>query len=112
MNVVLFSADLMLYSAVSGAAAAAGHSFQSSTSVDALSSVLQDPETILCLDLNAATADPAVLAATMHPSALARSIAFGPHVHTEKLKAASSAGFGHVMPRGQFVAQAASLLKR
>lgn len=112
MKVVLFSTDLMLYSSVSGAAAAAGHSFRSDTNLDALASLLQDPETILCLDLNAATADPTVLAAALHPSSLARSIAFGPHVHTEKLKAASAAGFGHVMPRGQFVAQVATLLKQ
>jgi hypothetical protein len=111
MKVVLFSTDLMLYSSVSSAAVAAGHSFQSDTNIDALASVLQDPDTILCLDLNVATADPTVLAASLHPTSLARSIAFGPHVHTEKLKAASAAGFGHVMPRGQFVAQVGSLLK-
>ena len=112
MSIVLFSTDLMLYSVVSRAAADAGQSFRSDTNIDALATVLQDPETILCLDLNAETGDPAVLAMLLHPLSLPRSIAFGPHVHIEKLKAASAAGFGHVLPRGQFVAQVESLLRQ
>ncbi len=112
MRIVLFSTDLMLYSSVSGAASASGHEFQSSTDVEALTAVLQESDTLLCLDLNTANGDPAVLASKMHPEVLARSVAFGPHVHIEKLNAAKAAGFGTVIPRGQFVSQVVAILNR
>ena len=112
MRIVLFSTDLMLYSAVSGAASAGNHEFQSGTDIEALAGVLQEPDTLVCLDLNTANGDPTVLARKMHPDVLARSIAFGPHVHMEKLNAAKAAGFGSVMPRGQFVSQISGILNR
>lgn len=112
MRIVLFSTDLMLYSSVSGAASASGHEFQSGTDIDGLTTVLQEPDTLLCLDLNTANGDPAVLASMMRPEVLARSVAFGPHVHVEKLNAAKAAGFGTVMPRGQFVSQLMAILNR
>ena len=58
---------------------------------------------IVCVDLSAFCSDPHEFAASASPELLARSIAFGPHVHTAKLDAAKVAGIGRVMSRGQFV---------
>jgi CheY-like chemotaxis protein len=41
----------------------------------------------------------------------ATSIAFGPHVHKERLAAAREAGFGLVISRGQFHAEMDEILK-
>ena len=58
---------------------------------------------IVCLDLSQPFSDPHEFARLASPELLARTIAFGPHVHTAKLDAARAAGIGRVMSRGQFV---------
>jgi DNA-binding response OmpR family regulator len=42
----------------------------------------------------------------------AMTIAFGPHVHKDRLTAAADAGFGLVLSRGAFHAEADEILKR
>jgi hypothetical protein len=102
--IVLCSTDLMLISSVNGAAEASGFRF---VSVNSIAAAVKQSSTadgsIICLDLSAAFCDPQTFAACASPQQLARSIAFGPHVHTAKLEAARSAGIGRVMSRGQFV---------
>jgi len=100
--VVLCSTDLMLISSVGGAAEARGFGFASVNSIQAAIEKAATAGSIVCLDLSALYSDPNEFAAAA-PQLLARSIAFGPHVHTAKLDVARSAGIGRVMSRGQFV---------
>ena len=102
-SVILCSTDLMLISSVSGAAESCGFQFTSVNSVQTAIEKSSTPRCIVCLDLSAAFSDPADFAAVAPPELLARTIAFGPHVHTAKLDAARAAGIGRVMSRGQFV---------
>lgn len=101
--VVLCSTDLMLISSVGGAAEACGFAFASANSLQAAIEKAASAGSIICLDLNAFCSDPNEFAALASPELLARSIAFGPHVHTAKLDAARASGIGRVMSRGQFV---------
>lgn len=101
--VVLCSTDLMLISSVGGAAERSGFSFVSVNSLAAATDKGLAPGSIVCLDLAASFSDPREFALTAAPEVLARTIAFGPHVHTAKLDAARAAGIGQVMSRGQFV---------
>ena len=102
-HVVLCSTDLMLISSVGGAAEACGFAFASVNSLQAAIEKATTAGSIVCLDLNAFCSDPNEFAASASPELVARSIAFGPHVHTAKLDAARTAGIGRVMSRGQFV---------
>jgi hypothetical protein len=104
-TVVLCSTDLMLISSVSGAAETSGFNFVSVKSVQTAVEKSSTPRCIVCLDLSAPFSDPHEFAANASPELLARSIAFGPHVHTAKLEAARAAGIGRVMSRGQFVSR-------
>ena len=104
-RLILYSTDLMLISSAGHAARQAGLEFQSVMSIESAIPHLQHPETLFCLDLSMAGADPQSLAAHSIPQVLSRAIAFGPHVHTARLDAARSAGFGTVLARGQFVSQ-------
>lgn len=101
--VVLCSTDLMLISSVGGAAEARGFAFASVNSLQAAIEKAATIGSIVCLDLSAFCSDPNEFAASASPELVARSIAFGPHVHTAKLDAARTAGIGRVMSRGQFV---------
>ena len=101
--VVLCSTDLMLISSVGGAAETCGFTFASANSLQAAIEKAGSIGSFVCLDLNAFCSDPNEFAASASPELVARSIAFGPHVHTAKLDAARTAGIGRVMSRGQFV---------
>ncbi len=101
--VILCSTDLMLISSVGGAAEARGFAFASVNSLQAAIEKATSIGCIVCLDLSAFCSDPNEFASAASPQLLARSIAFGPHVHTAKLDLARSAGIGRVMSRGQFV---------
>lgn len=93
----------MLISSVGGAAEARGFTFTSVNTLQAAIDNATTAESIVCLDLSAPFSDPHGFATSASPELLARSIAFGPHVHTAKLEAARDAGIGRVMSRGQFV---------
>ena len=93
----------MLISSVGGAAEASGFGFASVSSLQAAIDNSSNVSSIVCLDLGASFSDPHEFALNASPELLARTIAFGPHVHTAKLDAARAAGIGRVMSRGQFV---------
>jgi len=101
--VVLCSTDLMLISSVGGAAEAGGFAFVSVNSLQAAIDRASNVGSIVCLDLAASFSDPHEFAMIAPPDLLARTMAFGPHVHTAKLDAARTAGIRRVMSRGQFV---------
>jgi len=104
LRVVLFSTDLLLVSSVSGAAASAGLPFSSVSTGQELAEKIAASDCVLCLDLNAGHGNPMMLRHEIPNEILQRAIAFGPHVHKERLEQAQQAGFGKVMSRGQFVA--------
>lgn len=110
MRIVLLSGDLMIYSAVSGAANLAGLPLVSGTQPEQIQDALSDPEALVLLDLGQPGADPGRCAELMTTESLCRAIAFGPHVHVDRMNAARSAGFGQVLARGQFMATLPRLL--
>ncbi|HIF00807.1 MAG TPA: hypothetical protein EYG03_10545 [Planctomycetes bacterium] len=109
--VVLLAKDLMLSSTVSGFAAQAGRQFCSAGSVsDVVAAISEDAAALLLVDLGTPGLDVASLAESVPANVLQRAVAYGPHVHTEKLEAATKAGFGKVMSRGQFSAHVGMLI--
>lgn len=110
-SVILLANDLMLSSTVSGFAAQSGRKFFSAGSnSDVTAAVSEDPAALLFVDLGTPGLDVAGLAESIPADVLQRAVAYGPHVHTQKLDAARNAGFGSVMSRGQFSAQVGTLI--
>ena len=110
-NVILLASDLMLTSSVSGYARSAGLAFHSATSVAQTRDLAtRFPSALLLVDLGIYDLDVANLSDGLQPEMLRSAVAYGPHVHTERLAAAEKAGFGKVMSRGQFAAQCGRLL--
>jgi DNA-binding NarL/FixJ family response regulator len=112
MSTLLLSTDLMLGSQVSGAAARTGASVQSFGSAEKLlERLIADEAALVILDLGLSTPNVATLVATIRQrSPSAKVIAFGPHVHKQRLEAAAAAGCDQVMSRGQFHAAMDQLL--
>lgn len=112
MNIVLLSTDLMVVSRVEGAAAASGASVQAASDTIAAATCCKEiGAAALIVDLSA----PALDWATLREFATAadrntRIIAFGPHVHKERLEAAQAAGCDSVLSRGQFFSDLSSLV--
>ena len=73
--------------------------------LDAQQEAAADGYVLLLIDLGTAGLDITALAGSIPEPVRNSAIAYGPHVHTEKLEAAAAAGIGHVISRGQFSAQ-------
>ncbi|MEP3477669.1 MAG: hypothetical protein ABJZ55_00330 [Fuerstiella sp.] len=105
-RIIMLATDLMFSSNVSGFSADRKVKFKRVDSVEDFTTELQSTkDTLVIIDLGV---DQLNLDATFQaiPESLKpNTIAFAPHVHVEKLKAAEQAGIGHVMSRGQFSAQ-------
>ncbi len=115
MLILFLTTDLVFPSRVAGVAQQLGARLETAASADALLAKLtanNSSESIILLDLNSSVVDPAVLVPQLKAlAAPPRSIiAFGPHVHAEKLAAAKTVGCDLVLTRGQFDAQMSSLL--
>lgn len=102
--VFLVATDLMMCSSVGGAARVAGAEFRSGDAVAAGATVTEHPQTLLLIDLGYAREEISNWANVFPQAALARAVAFGPHVHTQLLQLAREAGVGQVISRGQFSA--------
>lgn len=102
--VFLAATDLMMCSSVGGAARVAGAEFRSGDAVAAGATVTEHPQTLLLIDLGYAREEISNWANVFPQAALARAVAFGPHVHTQLLQLARDAGVGQVISRGQFSA--------
>lgn len=105
MQVVLFSADLMLVAAAQGAADRRGVQLVSAANAErALDAVRDETARIVVIDLKA----PGLQVGQLVPQLkLAASkdvtiVACGPHVHEQSLAAAAAAGCDEVITRGQF----------
>src|SRR5882672_6529796 len=114
MTIAALISDLALQSQVRGAAEIVGQQVVFATSEDALSAAAQAhlPRLIL-LDLTHPGLRPeGIVARVREASSGATIVAFGPHVHKERLEAARRAGCDLVLSRGQFHADMAAILRR
>lgn len=114
MTVVLLSADIMIVSRVAGAAALLGLQLQ--TAADTLQAIAACRATsarMLMVDLSTASLDIVELAISVKSRGdeVPTILAFGPHVHEERLAAARDAGCDRVLSRGQFLGQLDTLLR-
>jgi DNA-binding response OmpR family regulator len=113
-QVVLISNDLMVVSRVQGAAQQRGVHVRAVANLPAAVELHRDePVGLVIVDLATMSLDlPAFVAAFKANSELpVRSIAFGPHVHEEKLAAAREAGFDLVISRGKFFSEIDRLIE-
>src|SRR5688572_2212059 len=115
MSAVLLSGDLLVLSRVEAAAARAGITIRSAAATEqAVDTCLAEPAELLIVDLAAPQleVDRLVREIKSRTTLSTRIIAFGPHVHEERLNAARDAGCDDVISRGQFFAQLDTILSR
>lgn len=113
MRAILVSNDLMVVSRVQGAAAKASATVRTASSLAAASeSLLGEAANLVIVDLGTPIADLEAHIAKLKSETTAPPsiVAFGPHVHEDRLAAARAAGCDVVMSRGQFFAQIDTLL--
>jgi len=102
MKAVLLSTDLIAHSSAEGAARRVGVEF-AVISPGRAAELLDDSIGLVAIDLTSPIADLAALVRSCFALAPdARLVAFGPHVHEERLEAAKLAGCDLVVSRGKF----------
>jgi CheY-like chemotaxis protein len=114
MTVVLLSADLAVLSRVEGAATLLGHSVRSASGESLAVEFCKDEGVdTLVVDLSMPSLEVASLVHQLKASGGSdtRIVAFGPHVHEQRLAAAREAGCDLVVSRGQFFSQLEAILK-
>ena len=110
-SVVLLCRDLMATSIVSGAASQADLILRTVTQGAQLTDST-GPDDLILIDLSTPGLDLKAVAVRLTGDQKQRAVVYGPHVHTSQFEAARSAGFATVIPRGQFLAEAAARLKQ
>jgi DNA-binding NarL/FixJ family response regulator len=114
MTVVLLSSDLTVLSRMEGAATRLGQTVRSASS-EALAVELckDDDARTLVIDLSMQSVDLASLVNQLkaNEGSSTRVVAFGPHVHEQRLAAAREADCDFVVSRGQFLSQLDAILK-
>jgi DNA-binding NarL/FixJ family response regulator len=112
MRVVLLSSDLMVVSRVQGAAGRSESTVRAAApATGAIELLSQEPADLVVIDLGTSLDVEALVSQIKSIGHAAPSIvAFGPHVHEDRLTAARSAGCDEVMSRGQFFSQIEQLL--
>lgn len=113
MSILLLSTDLMTASRIQ----AAGQSVEMGVTCISNAELLFQQATdsaIVVLDLATCGNDPAGIVRQIKliepaPRAI---LAFGPHVHESRLRAAADAGCDSVFSRGQFLGQATEILQK
>ena len=113
MEVVLLSNDLMVVSRVTGAASMSGSAVRvaaNTTAAAALHSERAADLIVVDLGLPALELDLLLSSVKSNTDHSAKVVAFGPHVHAERLAAAREAGCDAVLSRGQFFAQIDSII--
>jgi DNA-binding NarL/FixJ family response regulator len=113
MTVLVLTTDLLLQSQLSGAAERAGQPVESvGSAAELLAIAAKAAPRLVILDLSLSAIEPSVLVPQIkQQSPAARVVAFGPHVHRQRLADAKAAGCDSVMSRGQFHAEAEGLLR-
>jgi DNA-binding NarL/FixJ family response regulator len=114
MTFVLLSGDLAVLSRVEGVATRLGQAVRSASG-EAQAVVICEAEdaTTVIVDLSMPSLDVASLVSRLklNNDSGTRVVAFGPHVHEQRLAAACEAGCDLVVSRGQFFSQLESILK-
>lgn len=112
--IVYLTADLMFSSRVSAASSAAGVDVALAANAAAAMSLLQDGRARLVLvdlTLDGLDVDDFMQQLASHEGEPPTVIAYGPHVHAERLAQARAAGC-EVLSRGEFNAQMAQIVAR
>jgi hypothetical protein len=115
MAAVLLTGDLTVVSRVEGAARLVGVKARAlSNAAGVVECCAAGPVRVIIIDLNTPSLNVKALVDELQSVALYRPqiIAFGPHVHEERLAAAREAGCDMVLSRGQFFTQVDALLSR
>jgi hypothetical protein len=111
--VLLLSGDLLFASRFHAAAAQAGIESQGALSASqVVAAVERGGVSGLCVDLEAGGLEIAGLVADVKSRGPIQIVAYGPHVHEERLAAALAAGCDQVLSRGQFDRSLPELLQR
>jgi DNA-binding NarL/FixJ family response regulator len=113
MTIVLLSSDLTVLSRVEGAAIRVGQTLRSASSEAlAVEMCRNDDARTVVVDLSMQSADPGSLVSRLkaNEGSSTRVVAFGPHVHEQRLAAARDAGCDLVVSRGQFFSQLEAIL--
>ncbi len=115
MAALALVSDLVMQSQISAAAARTGVAVEIAGAADALVARLEAVRPrLVVLDLSHAGLDPHQLVPRLKDllTESATLVAFGPHVHKQRLNAAVEAGCNVVISRGQFHAEMDEILKR
>jgi CheY-like chemotaxis protein len=109
MSAVLLSTDLLGMSKITGTAQRAGCALATAASAaDLMTRIAAAPARLVVIDLSTTRVDLAALVRELRalPQPPAAVLAFGPHVHEDRLQSARDAGCDAVLSRGQFHATA------
>jgi DNA-binding response OmpR family regulator len=115
MTVVLLSSDLTVLPRVEGVASRHGQTVQiASTGAQAVDCCNSEKAGLLIIDLASPSLDIVAVVNQLKssPASVTRVVAFGPHVHENKLATAQEAGCDLVVSRGQFFSQLESILQQ
>lgn len=112
--VILLTSDLFFAGAVRGAVESAGLAFKHFKAWNTASEGAAETVSACIVDLSSIKlAELTELASELRNDLSgAELVAFGPHVHANRLAAASEAGFDRVLSRGQFSSQIGELAQR
>lgn len=111
-QIVVLCSDMLFLSKITGTAKELGFTFCTALSCKkAVASIQKGARQLLLIDLNQPNLDWDLLESIHQQNNSLTSIAFGPHVDTERLSKARTAGCTYVMPRSQFSAQLPQLLE-
>jgi CheY-like chemotaxis protein len=113
MAVVILTGDLTVISRVEGAARTRGVPVRAFANLaQAVSHCTEESPKLLIIDLSMVSMELEHLINTLREttSAPPRVVAFGPHVHEERLAAAREAGCDEVVSRGEFFTRIESIL--
>ncbi len=114
MGVVVLTSDLVLQSRLRAAGQRVGIAVEIATASDVVATKVEEAQPrLVVLDLAHRGLDPAQLVPQLKALVPAVSVvAFGPHVHPQRLAAATAAGCDLVKSRGAFHAEMDAILRR
>lgn len=114
MNIVLLTTDLTVVSRVEGAAKLVGADVQiAPNAAQALMQCDDSSAKALVIDLSTPALDLGIIQQlAADPKRSIRIIAFGPHVHEDRLAAARAAGCDLVLSRGQFFRDISAIISK
>lgn len=111
-QIVILCSDMLFLSKITGVAKHLEFSYCTALSAKRASeSIVEGAQQLLLVDLNQPDLNWETLTSIHERCSNVVSIAFGPHVDTERLEKARVAGCTQVLPRSQFSAQLPQLLQ-